>query len=320
MKDTSSFRKGQKVEGIVDVSRRLSIARHHTGAHMLNAACRAVLGPHIWQGGSHKDDEKAHLDVTHYRKITQDELNAIEQKVNHFIMQDMPIKTEVLPRNVAEATYGFRLYQGGAVPGKELRVVSIGNIDSEACGGTHTMLSTTGELGCFKILKRESVQDGIERITYKCGSAAIAYMQERERMLKEAAESVSVSEADLKRTVERFFQEWKEQRKKIEELTESLVHEEAKSLLSESSGKPVMKILELDDASLRKLAMKVAESETSAACLLNKSGTLVCGAGKDSGRSAKEMLAKAIASLGGTGGGNERLAQGRAKNIAMVDL
>jgi alanyl-tRNA synthetase len=318
--DTSAFRKGQRVDGVVDLKRRLMIARHHTAAHMLNAACRAVLGQHIWQGGSHKDDEKAHLDLTHYRRITPDELAMIEQKVNEYVMRNMPIATEVLPRNVAESKYGFRLYQGGAVPGKELRVVSVGDIDSEACGGTHTMLSRTGEIGCFKIVKRESVQDGIERITYKCGSAAIAYMQERERMLKEASEVVSVSESELKRTVERFFDEWKSQRKRIEELSELIVQEEAKELVAESAAKPVMKILDLDDSSLRKLATKVAESERSCACLLNKSGTLVCAAGVSSGRDAKEMLDKVLAQLGGSGGGSGRIAQGKAKKTGIVEI
>ena len=318
VKDTSRFRADSEISGEVDIRRRLIIARHHTAAHMLNAACREILGPHIWQGGSFKDEEKAHLDVTHYRKITPEEVAAIEQKVNEYIMRDMPITTEVLPRNLAEAKYGFRLYQGGAVPGKELRVVSIGNIDSEACGGTHTMLSKTGEIGCFKVVKRESIQDGIERITYKCGSVAIAYMQERERMLKDASDVFSVSEGELKRTAERFFEEWKIQRKKIEELTELIVQEEAKELVAESAGAPLMKVLELDDASLRKLATKVAESGRSAACLLGKSGTIVCGAGKDSGQSAKSMLEKALKELGGSGGGNDRIAQGKAKKIAVI--
>jgi alanyl-tRNA synthetase len=132
--DPSKFKKGDSVVGVVDLNRRLVIVRHHTAAHMLNAACREILGSHIWQGGSNKDEEKAHLDVTHYRKISNDELLKIEQKVNEYIMRNLPIKTEVLPRNQAEAKYGFTLYQGGAVPGKEIRVVSIGvgkeNIDS----------------------------------------------------------------------------------------------------------------------------------------------------------------------------------------------
>jgi len=320
VKDTSKLRKGAEVDGEVDLHRRLIIARHHTAAHMLNAACRSVLGPHIWQGGSHKDEDKAHLDITHYKKITNEELAKIEQKVNEYIMMNLPIATEVLPRNAAEAKYGFTLYQGGAVPGKELRVVSIGNIDSEACGGTHHMLSKTGEIGCFKIVKRESVQDGIERITYKCGSVAIAYMQERERMLHEASEVLSVSEGELKRSIERFFEEWKSQRKKIEELSETLVQEEAHELIEEYAGAPVMKVLDVDDTALRKLATKVAESDRAAAVLLNKGGTILAAAGANSGKSAKEMLARAIEQLGGSGGGSDRIAQGKVKKISVVRL
>lgn len=320
VKDTSKFKKGREAEGIVDLARRITVARHHTAAHMLNAACRNVLGPHIWQGGSHKDEEKAHLDVTHYRKITQEELARIEQKVNEYVMQNLPIVTEVLPRNIAESKYGFTLYQGGAVPGKELRVVSVGGIDSEACGGTHHMLQKTGEIGCFKIVKRESVQDGIERITYKCGSVAIAYMQEREHMLKEASDVLSVSEGELKRTVERFFEEWKLQKKKIDDMSELLVQEEVHDIIGDQSGKPIQKILELDDISLRKLATKIAESDKASCIVMNKGGTILAAAGKSSNQSAKSLLSRAIAQLGGSGGGSDRIAQGKVKKIGMVGL
>lgn len=316
--DISRFKAGAHVEGSVDLERRKTIARHHTAAHMLNAACREVLGPHIWQGGSGKDEEKAHLDLTHFRKITNDELSAIEHKVNEYVMSNMPIKTHLLPRNEAESKYGFTIYQGGAVPGKELRIVSVGDIDSEACGGTHAMNTLTGEIGPFKIVKRESIQDGIERITYKCGHVALDYMQEREKLLHEAASVVSVSEGELVRTIERFFTEWKAQRKKIESLGELLVREEAREIIDSYPGHPVMKILDLDDAALRKLALKVAESDKAAAILLGKSGMLVCAAGKDSGHSAKALLDKAIAQLGGSGGGSDRIAQGKAQKVAVV--
>ncbi|MEW6035388.1 MAG: alanine--tRNA ligase [Candidatus Micrarchaeota archaeon] len=320
VEDVSHFKVGREVEGVVDLERRKTIARHHSAAHLLNAACRSVLGPHVWQGGSHKDADKAHLDITHYRKITHEELAAIEQKVNEYIMADMEIATHVLPRNTAESKYGFTIYQGGAVPGKELRIVSMGDVDSEACGGTHTMHRRTGEIGCFKIVKRESIQDGIERIIYKCGHVAMAYMQERERMLRDAAGVFSVSDGELVRTSERFFGEWKAQRKKIEALGDLLVKEEAREIMEGHRGQPVMKMLDLDEASLRKLALKVAESEKASACLINKNGTLVCAAGIESGVSAKSLLEKVLKELGGSGGGSDRIAQGKAQKAAAVKL
>ncbi len=271
-------------------------------------------------GWVNKSEVKAHLDVTHYRKITNDELNKIEQKVNEYIMSNLPVTTEILPRNLAESRYGFSLYQGGAVPGKELRVVSMGHVDTEACGGTHTMHSQTGEIGCFKIIKRESIQDGVERISYKCGSVAIAYMQEKEKLLSDASDVLSVSESELVKSINRFFGEWKEQRKKIEDLSELLIREEAKEIIANSSLKPVLRVLDIDDSLLRKLGIKISESETACGCFISKSGTIVCAAGKNSEISAKSLLEKAISSLGGTGGGNEHLSQGRVKKIEVFDF
>ncbi|MBI2079369.1 hypothetical protein HYT84_01280 [Candidatus Micrarchaeota archaeon] len=85
VEDATKFKKGQKVSGKVNLQRRLIITRHHTCAHLLNAAARSVLGRHIWQGGSNKDENKAHLDLTHYKKITHDELDRIELLVNEYI-------------------------------------------------------------------------------------------------------------------------------------------------------------------------------------------------------------------------------------------
>ncbi|HIE54489.1 MAG TPA: alanine--tRNA ligase, partial [Chromatiaceae bacterium] len=117
VEDPKKFRKGSTAYGIVDFGRRRDIARHHTVTHLLNAACRNVLGSHIWQAGAFKDEHKAHLDITHYKRISNEELAEIELLVNRYIMDSMPIQTEILPRNIAERKYGFRLYQGGAVPG-----------------------------------------------------------------------------------------------------------------------------------------------------------------------------------------------------------
>jgi alanyl-tRNA synthetase len=320
VKDASGFSPGMEVEGVVDMERRKTISRHHTAAHLLNAACRDVLGPHIWQGGSHKDAEKAHLDVTHYRKITNEELARIEHKVNEYIMEDLPVVTHLLPRNVAESRFGFTIYQGGAVPGKELRIVSLGEVDSEACGGTHGMHHRTGELGCFKLVKRESIQDGVERIIYKCGHVAIDYVQERERTLHEAAGILSVSDGELVKSVERFFGEWKAQRKRIEGLGEALVREEAKEMIDGYPGSPLMKLLDLDEEALKKLATKVAESEKAAAVLINKNGNVVAAAGSASGQSAKALLSRVLGELGGSGGGSDRIAQGKAKTIAVLKL
>ena len=102
------------------------------------------------------------------------------------------------------------------MPGLQLRIVSIGNIDHQACGGTH--VNQTGDIGLFKIVKRESVQDGVERVTFKCGRASVSYIQEREKLLRDAAASISVPESQLAPSIARFFEEWKQRGKAIERM------------------------------------------------------------------------------------------------------
>ncbi|MFH1221579.1 MAG: alanine--tRNA ligase [Candidatus Micrarchaeota archaeon] len=322
VKHPEKIKKG-KVSCKVDLHRRRIITIHHTCAHILNAAARKVLGSHVWQGGSYKDENKAHLDLTHYRKITPEELDKIEAVANEFIRQNLQIKVEVLPRNKAETKYGFRLYQGGAVPGKELRITSIGDIDHEACGGTHHMLKTTGEIGYYKIIKREGVQDGIERIVYKAGEPAVTYVQEREKIIRDAAAVVSVSDHELVNTFNRFFDEWKQQRRKIEQMADELASAEKKEILAEfkQSGKPVARIINLDLEVLKKLVIAVAEADKAVAvCALNHKGDLLCAAGEASAFDASQLLNKICSQLGGKGGGSKRIAFGKVSKVAAFKL
>ncbi|MBD3389394.1 alanine--tRNA ligase, partial [Candidatus Micrarchaeota archaeon] len=308
-KNASKFREGEQVHGEVDLGRRKQISRHHTAVHILNAACREVLGSHVWQGGSGKDEHKAHLDITHYKRITDEEMKRIELLTNEYIMLNKPITVEVMARNDAEKEYGFGLYQGGAVPGKEIRVVLIEGIDAEACGGTHEMLNSTGEIGVFKVVKRESVQDGIERIIFKAGTEAIRYMQEKEGVLRKAADVVSVSENELPQTVERFFTEWKAQKKEIEKLKKHFVKEIAEELVERSREKGVVEEeLEEDQKTLAKIGELVSREKGTMVILKGANGALVCAAGEGAKKNAKELLQGV---KGAKGGGNERLAMGR---------
>ncbi|NYZ60327.1 alanine--tRNA ligase [Candidatus Micrarchaeota archaeon] len=311
VEDAGKFKEGATVEGKVNLERRKRVSKHHTAAHLLNAACREILGTHIWQGGSGKKEDEAHLDVTHYKRISDEELNAIERKVNDYIMRDLRIEVEVLPRNVAEQKYGFSLYQGGAVPGKELRVVKIENIDAEACGGTHQMNSTTGEIGYFRIVKRESVQDGVERIYYKVGEAAVAYAQEREALLKKAAGVISVSEQQLPQAVERFFEEWKAQRKEIEKLKEEFIAARAEEIIERSAKEGVVgERIEEDAKVLAKIGVLVSESAGAMVILTNADGNFVCAAGKGAKKNALQLFEE-LKKKGAKGGGNEKMVSGK---------
>ncbi len=194
----------------------------HTVTHLINGAARRVLGEHVWQSGTQKGLEFSRLDISHYRRLTQEETHKIETLANQAIGANMKIETTWLPRNEAESRYGFRLYQGGAVPGKDIRVVKTGDWDVEACAGTH--LGSTGEVGFVKIVYTERVQDGVERLGYAVGLKALKAVQEQESLLWKVSEVLAAPVEKVDKTAEKVVKELKEanveKRRLIKELAE----------------------------------------------------------------------------------------------------
>src|SRR3989442_5009647 len=111
--------------------------RNHTATHIVLGAARKVLGNHIWQAGAHKAVDMARLDITHFDALTDAEFAKIEELANDQVLASRQVRAKFLARDLAERKFGFRLYQGGCVPGSELRVVEIPKWDVEACRETH---------------------------------------------------------------------------------------------------------------------------------------------------------------------------------------
>jgi alanyl-tRNA synthetase len=152
-----------KIE-ILDVIDVGGVFLHKIDHKNVSKGTSRVLGEHAWQAGASKGVKQSRLDISHNSKITRREIEEIESLANMVVREGRPILCRWMQRDQAEKKYGFRLYQGGAVPGKEIRIVDMGEWDAEACGGTH--LSNTYEVGLIKIINTERVQDGIERLTY----------------------------------------------------------------------------------------------------------------------------------------------------------
>jgi alanyl-tRNA synthetase len=205
-----------KIKCSIDWERRMQLMRNHTGTHVINGAARALLGPHIWQTGAQKGLDRSRLDITHYAKLTSEELQKIELIANEAVLKGYSVDKAWLPRDQAEKEHGFRLYQGGVPPGKSVRVVNIEGFDVEACAGTH--LDNTREIGMIKILRSERIQDGVERLEFAVGLAAVGQSQERDKLLTTTSNVFSVSPEQLPKTAQRFFDEWKVQRKEIQDL------------------------------------------------------------------------------------------------------
>ena len=211
LKEKPKFKIGDAVTVKIDKERREQLAQHHTATHIVGTAARKVLGNHINQAGAKKTKEKATLDITHYQSLSDEEIKKIENEANKIVNSKTEIIKKFYPRTEAEKKFGMNIYQGGAVPGKKLRIVQIKGLDVQACGGTH--LNNTSEAGKIKILKSTKISDSIVRIEFTAGKAAEKELEGKNRILEEAAKLLGVEINELPSRVQELFDRWKKAKK-----------------------------------------------------------------------------------------------------------
>ncbi len=303
--------KNKEVLCKIDKNRRSTLTKHHTATHIINAAAKKVLGNHIWQTGAYKEMNKARLDITHYENLSKSQLREIENVANDIVNQNIKIEKFTLERNEAESRFGFRIYQGGAVPGKFIRIVKISDLDIEACGGTHC--DYTSEVGKINIIRSERIQDGVVRLEYSSDKIAWNYLKEREAILKKVAEVFDTDEDDIIKVAKRFFREWKSQKKEIEKLKKKIAESKSKSLEFEDVGRYkvfIDKIEGLDVGGLRKLAKK-STKENSLIFLANEDNFFVVSSSRKNKINAKELIDSLNSKFRLKGGGSDKIAQGK---------
>jgi len=324
-------KEGERVSGKIDWNRRISLMRHHSATHVLMGAARRVLGEHVWQAGAQKDVEKSRLDISHFQRLSDDEVHKIEELANNAVMRNIQIETSWKPRIEAEKTYGFRLYQGGVVPGKEIRVVKTGDWEVAACGGTH--VKNTGEIGLIKILHTERIQDGVERIVFSAGTPALRAVQKDEELLAKVSEKLNAPLEKLEATAERLLTDLREARRERERLIKEIVaRDTGKGLERAEVTKPIknlklvcQKFEPLDVDRMIKTASELIKKETKAVAVFygkdEKTARIVVMAGKEAtkrGVDAREIANEAASALGGGGSGRADFAQGGGTRIAKV--
>ncbi|MGI0155472.1 MAG: alanine--tRNA ligase, partial [Thermoplasmata archaeon] len=308
---TSPFAVGDRVHGRVDRARRVQLMQHHTATHLLNGALREVLGPHVWQTGAYKGTESARIDITHYRALSPAELRQVERRVNEVVREDRPVKSYFEARNEAERRFGFALYQGGAVPGRDLRIVEIEGVDVEACGGTHC--THTSEVGAIALLDAERIQDGVVRLTYASGERALDLRDEHEAILKEASRRLGVPVAQLPDGIDRLLGEIEATRHRERDRRKDDLGSTAARLLADPSATQalgtitiVSAAVDLPRAELMELSRLLTKAEGRVAILASERdgrGTLFVGSTSPA-LSADDLLRTALAAFGGKGGGN----------------
>ncbi|RLG23029.1 alanine--tRNA ligase [Methanosarcinales archaeon] len=312
--------KGTVVKGVVNRERRIALSRHHTATHIVNWAAKQVLGKHVWQAGAQKLEDRARLDISHYKRISEEELLEIEKLANEIVMEDRGVEIFWMGRTEAEKMFGFSIYQGGVPPGEKIRIVKVGD-DVEACGGIHC--EETGRIGPIKMIRSERIQDGVERLEFSAGMAAINEIQRRDTILQRTSRVFSVPIDVLEQTANRFFEEWKELRKEVKRLKEEIA--ELKSKLKspeiEKVGGVKLYVGIEDTADMQemiKMATKLANENKVVACEIGKDGKTVIASPRDT-INASMLMRELAKRFGGGGGGNETLAQGKLNMIPSVD-
>ena len=235
---TKELREGVVVKGVVDKERRIQLTQHHTATHIITGSAKRVLGPHVSQAGASKKMNKARLDITHYDALTPREEQKIEEEARSIIRENRPVTHTFLPRTEAEQKYGFEIYQGGAVPGKNIRIVSIEDYDVEACGGTH--VEVTGDVEDIKILKSTKLQDGVVRLEFAAGKKGKEVLRRERERIETLKDLLSARhESHIPSRAKELFKKWKKSRKgkldtlqleKTEEFEGDIVKETAKRL------------------------------------------------------------------------------------------
>src|SRR6185295_7105621 len=179
--EQGELRVGDRITARIDAERRRQIKANHTGTHMLHAALREVLGPHVKQAGSLVAPDRLRFDFTHYAPLTDDEIAEIERLVNNEVLHNREVETEIKPFEDALASGAMALF--GEKYGAEVRVVSVPGFSTELCGGTH--VHATGDIGPFKITSDSSIAAGVRRLEAITADAAVARLQTDEQIIKQ---------------------------------------------------------------------------------------------------------------------------------------
>jgi alanyl-tRNA synthetase len=208
------FERGMLVRAEVDAERRAGAMRHHTGTHLLHAALRETLGPHVKQAGSLVAPDRLRFDFSHYAPVGPRELRHIENRVNAEILRDARLQEKVMGREEALA-YGALAFFGDKY-GERVRVVEVPGFSKEFCGGTH--VQATGEIGLFLLTGEQGVSAGTRRVEALTGEAAVARAQADQGILEELEQAARVDRRELVDEYARLREQLKAREREIQAL------------------------------------------------------------------------------------------------------
>jgi len=314
--DSGELRVGDDVEAQVDKERRLAIALNHSATHLLHAALRKVLGPHVQQKGSLVAPDRLRFDFSHTQAMTPEEIRQVEELVNSAIRNNAPAETKVMALDEAVAAGAMSLF--GEKYESDVRVLSIGDFSMELCGGTH--VERAGDIGLFKILGESGVAAGVRRVEAVTGQAAYEWVVHTDQVLRDIAAMLRGSRDDVDEKVRELLDRSRRLEKEVQQLKSKLASGQGGDLASQAKDVGGIKVLaaQIDGAdakSLRdavdNLKSKLGSSVIVLATVQEGKVVLVAGVSADllTRMKAGEIAGAVAAQIGGKGGGRADFAQ-----------
>ena len=308
----------------VDADRRASTMRNHSATHLLHKALRTVLGEHVQQKGSQVDADKTRFDFAHNAPLTKEELRNVEFIVNHEIVANARTQARVMALEEAQQSGAMMLF--GEKYGDEVRVLDIGT-SRELCGGTH--VSSTGDIGLFKIVGESGVAAGVRRIEAITGINAVEFVHHQEATLGDIAGALKSSVEEAPQRVAQLLDQLRTLEKELAQARGKLASAAGSDLASQAKSIDGVQVLaaKLDGADAKTLRDTVDQLKNklgSAVILLaaadGEKVMLIAGVTSDltSRFKAGELLSRAAAKVGGKGGGRPDLAQGGGTDAAAL--
>jgi len=320
-----TLRVGDRVTVVADAERRGRVMRNHTGTHLVHAALRNILGPHVKQAGSLNGVDHLRFDFSHFAPVDAEELRDIEQMVNDEIRLNTEIETNVTSLDDALAS-GALAFFGDKYPESNVRVVTIpdpraprGFYSKELCGGTH--VHRVGDIGVVKIVREESVAAGVRRIEAVTGMGAIEHFQHQANVLASVAKQLNVGEDAVLASVEKLTHTTRQLEKQLADQRRKgalgqLDELAAKAQLIKGTKVVVSEVSGLDREALRQLVDSLRQKLASGVVVLAQIDdgkvALIAGVTKDltSKVNAGKVIQTLAKQLGGRGGGRPDLAEG----------
>ncbi|HYR60980.1 MAG TPA: alanine--tRNA ligase [Nitrospiraceae bacterium] len=320
------IREGEELRMTVNATTRQDTQRNHTATHLLHAALRDMLGPHVKQYGSLVGPNRLRFDFAHFRPLSSRDADEIETVVNNEVRKNERVATEVMSIQDAVAKGALAFF--GDKYGEQVRVVTVESFSKELCGGTHCQ--HTGDIGLFRIVSETGVAAGVRRIEAQTGSGALAHMKKLETDIRELSDLLKVGQSELVAKTRKVMTQLKDKERELEELklkmaTGSAVETTAKTIAGIQVH--VQRTDGLDVNGMRALADQLRDKL--------KSGVVALGAAAEDGKvsllvvvtkdligklNAGDLIKVMAAEVGGTGGGRPEMAQAGGKNPAMLDV